>query len=55
MKSKELMLGFLEKVSSKVLDQLIAEMGRDYLATFKGKAIKDEINIGIEHRVAGGK
>ena len=36
----------------KVLDQLIAEMGRDYLARYRDGAAEDEIIIGIEQRLA---
>jgi len=34
----------------KLLDQLIAEMGRNYLAKYRNKSAEDEIIIGIEQR-----
>ena len=36
----------------KVLDQLIAEMGRDYLDRYRHQSAEDEIIIGIEQRSA---
>ena len=38
----------------KLLDTLIAEMGRNYLDRYRQKATEDEIIIGIEQRLAAG-